>query len=132
MKETKIINRITVKTDTADGDMFKVLLSNWMKLKRIPIEPGLAVYRMKDGTIMEFYGPGSCYPEYLFKNKNVVIGYNVESLGEMILLMQNSGAKLLGNIEMICKAFIYCHLLLSNETVIGLYQDLIPESGKAE
>lgn len=132
MKETKTINRITVKTGTADGDMFKVLLSNGLKLKRIPIEPGLAVYRMKDGTIMEFYGPGACYPEYLFKSTNVVIGYNVENLGEMILLMQNSGAKLLGNIEMVCNAFIYCHLLLSNETVIGLYQDLIPESVKAE
>ncbi|WP_342083582.1 hypothetical protein [Dyadobacter sp. OTU695] len=132
MKKTRKISRISVKTDTADGELFKTLLSDGLKLKRIPIEAGLAVYRMEDGTIMEFYGPGSWYPEYLFKNTNVVIGYKVENLDEMILLMQNSGAKLLGNIEMVCNAFIYCHLLLGNETVIGLYQDLAAGKQNAE
>ena len=126
MKKTKTINRIAVKTGTADGDLFKTLLSEGVKLKRIPVEPGLAVYSMEDGTIIEFYGPGSCYPEYLFKYTNVVIGFKVEDLREMIFMMQNQGATLLGNIETVCNAFIYCHLLLSNETVIGLYQDLIP------
>ena len=126
MKKTKTITRISVKTGTADGNLFKILLSEGLKLKKIPVQPGLTVYSMDDGTIMEFYGPGACYPEYLFKNTNVVVGFKVDNLDEMVSLMQNAGAELLGNIETVCNAFIYCHLLLSNETVIGLYQDLTP------
>jgi hypothetical protein len=124
MKKTKKVTRIAVKTGTVDGDLFKILLSDGLKLKRIPVEPGLSVYRMEDGPILEFYGPGSCYPEYLFKYTNVILGFKVDNLAEMTLLMQNQGAKLLGSVETVCNAFIYCHLLLSNETVIGLYQDL--------
>jgi hypothetical protein len=131
MKKGRTINRISVKTGTADGNLLKLLLSEGLKEKKIPVEPGLTVYSLADGTILELYGPGSCYPEYLFKNTNVVIGFTVDNLEEMIVLMQQAGAKVLGNIEMVCNAFIYCHLLVSTETVIGLYQDLIPSNGKA-
>jgi hypothetical protein len=123
MKKSKAISRISIKTGTTDGDLFKVLMSDGFKLKRITVEPGLAVYSMSDGTIMELYSPGACYPEYLFKNTNVVIGFKVEDLNEMVSLMLSAGAKLLGNVETVCNALIYCHLLLSDETVIGLYQD---------
>jgi hypothetical protein len=132
MKKSKTLSRISVKTGTAEGDIFKILLTQGLKLKRILIEPGLAVYSMDDGTILELYGPGSYYPEYLFKNSNVVLGFKVENLDQMILLMQNSGAQLLGNTEMVCNALNYCHMLLSNETVIGLYQYLIPGNEKVE
>ncbi|KQS41779.1 hypothetical protein [Pedobacter sp. Leaf194] len=124
MKKNKTINRIAVKTGTPDGELFKTLLSEGLKLRRIPVEPGLNVYSMEDGTIMEFYGPGSNYPDYLFKYTNVVVGFNVENLTEMISIVQNEGAQLLGSIETVCNAFIYCHVLLSNKTVIGLYQNL--------
>jgi hypothetical protein len=130
MKKSKTLSRISVKTCTAEGDVFKILLTEGLKLKRILVEPGLTVYSLGDGTIIELYGPGSCYPDYLFKNSNVVIGFKVDNLDEVLVLMQNSGAILLGKTEMICNALIYCHMLLSNETVIGLYQDLIPINEK--
>jgi hypothetical protein len=132
MKKFKAISRISIKTGTADGDLFKILMSDGFKLKRITVDPGLSVYSMSDGTIMELYSPGACYPEYLFKNTNVVIGFKVEDLGDMVSLMQSSGAKLLGDIETVCNALIYCHLLLSDETVIGLYQNLDQGNEKAE
>ena len=125
MKKSKTLSRISIKTATADGDLFKILLTTGLKLKKILVEPGLTAYSTDDGTIIELYGPGSCYPEYLFENSNVVIGFKVEGLTAMILTMQNSGAKLLGNTEMVCNSLIYCHMQLSNQTVIGLYQDLI-------
>lgn len=126
MKKCKTICRISVKMGTADGDLFKILLSEGRKVKVMRVDPGLTVYCLNGGTILELYGPGACYPEYLFKSTSVVLGFKVEDIEKMILKMQTSGAKLLGNIEMICNALIYCHLKLKNETVIGLYQDLLP------
>lgn len=126
MKKCKTICRISVKTGTADGDLFKILLSEGFKGKVMRVDPGLTVYSLNDGTILELYGPGACYPEHLFKSTSVVIGFKVEDIKKMILKMQNSGAILLGNVEMVCNTLIYCHLKLKNETVIGLYQDLLP------
>ncbi|RZJ74213.1 MAG: hypothetical protein EOO45_09195, partial [Flavobacterium sp.] len=64
MKNNKRLTRIAVKTGTPDGDLFKTLFAEGLKGEKIPIEPGLTVYRIEDGTLMECYGPGSSYPEY--------------------------------------------------------------------
>lgn len=124
MKNNKRLTRIAVKTGTPDGDLFKTLFAEVFKGEKIPIEPGLTVYRMEDGTLMECYGPGSSYPDYFFKQANIILGFKVGNLDETILLLQNGGARLMGKIETVCNDFIYCHLLLSNKTVIALYQDV--------
>lgn len=126
MKNNKTINRIAIKTGTADGDLLKTLLLEETKLKQIPVEPGMAVYRKDDGTIIEFYGAGAFHPDYLFKYTNVVFGFRVRDLKKTSVMMQKHGAKLLGSIETVCNAFIYCHLLLNNTTVVGLYEYIMP------
>ena len=45
------------------------IIEQRIKLKKLLVKPGLTVYSVDDGTIMDLNGPGSCYPKYLFTFK---------------------------------------------------------------
>ena len=126
MKQVKTINKISVKAGSAEAGLFKALASVGLKGKKLMVEPGLAVFHLPDGTVLEIYGPGSCYPDYLFAYGNIVISFKVDSLKDILTLLTTEGAHLLSSIEKVCDQFLYCHVLLKKDTVIGLYQDLGP------
>ncbi len=51
---------------------FKVLVKDVLQGREMLVEPGLSVFVLPDGTIFEFYGMGSHFPDYLFSHSEVV------------------------------------------------------------
>ena len=126
MKRINKVCRISIKTDITDGSMLKLLASKEFEETKILVEPGLTAYVLPEEVVLELYGPGSCYPDYLFKTSNTVIGFKVQNLEETVRVLENEGASLLGRIERVCDNLLYCHMQLSSEIVIGLFQYLPP------
>ena len=128
MKNVKTINKISVRAGTAEARLLKHLASGSLRGRKMMVEPGLTAYHLPDGSILEIYGPGSSYPLYLFKYGNIVVSFNVDSLKDALVPLINDGGQLLSNIEKVCDHFVYCHVLLEKNTVIGLYQDIGPDA----
>jgi hypothetical protein len=129
MPESKIIMRsitgikkISVKAGTADSEIFKVLIAQDPGAKKILVEPGLAAYLMGDGSTIEIYGAGFCYPEYLFAYGNVVNSFKVENLDLILALILQKGSLLLGEVEFVCSSYRYCYVLTPEKTVMGIYE----------
>ena len=57
-----------------------------------------------------------------------MVSFNVDSLKDALVPLINDGGQLLSNIEKVCDHFVYCHVLLEKNTVIGLYQDIGPDA----
>lgn len=122
MRTINGIKKISVKAGTADSEIIKELIAQDQGAKKILLEPGLAAYLMSDGSIVEIYGCGLCYPEYLFAYGNMVTSFKVEKLDRMLLLLLQKGGQLLGNVESVCSSYRYCHILTPEKTVIGIYE----------
>jgi hypothetical protein len=122
MRSISGIKKISVKAGTADVEIYKELIAQDPGSKKLLIEPGLAAYQMSDGSTIEMYGAGFCYPEYLFAHGNMVTSFKVDDLDKILALLLQKGSQLLGVVETVCSSYRYCHLLTPENTVIGIYE----------
>jgi predicted enzyme related to lactoylglutathione lyase len=122
MKNINGTKKIAIKAGTADGAFFGALIEHDKGAKKLLIDTCVTAYLMSDGAIIEIYGIGFSYPEYLFKYGNLVVSFKVESIESMLSDLEQNGATLLGQVENICSSYRFCHILTPEKTVIGLFE----------
>ena len=123
MKNLLAGKKVSVRTDGQNGEIFSLLEKHIVGARQVLVEPGLKIYQLPDGTILELYGVGSHYPPNIFKNSNMVLSLRVAELKDALLQLVSSGAKLIGNVEDVTKNYAYCHIQLTDGTILGLYQE---------
>jgi len=122
MKKMMSPRRLTVKTDQSMSRAEEILTTQILGGTLLLSEPGLKVFKLPDGTVMEFFGRGSFPPEHIFNSGNVVPGFVVNDLMRTISELQTSGATLLNEVEWILPGQGYCHMAISKCLTIGLFQ----------
>lgn len=91
MNKKNGMNGITVKLRTSSLATMRQVALKAFNGKEVYAEPGLSIIRLKHGDILELYGPGSNYPDYLFKKSDTVVGYKVADLNAALQEAEQSG-----------------------------------------
>lgn len=116
------IKKIAVKVDSHTGGTYKALVNSLPGSKEIQVQPGLMVYLLQDGTLLELYGPGSAYPVYLFEQSDTVVSFQVDNLGKTLAELKETGAQLIGNVEHVCSSYRYCYVYMNEKNVLGIFE----------
>ncbi|SHL94153.1 hypothetical protein [Chitinophaga sp. CF418] len=122
MKSHFGIKTILLKVSRTTQSVLQTLLEGYLQARQILVDPGLTVYQLPDGTIVELYGSGASYPPFLFQHSDIVIGYRVGNLTQAMQMLLKTGARQLSEVVTITSRNCYCFMLLNGTQVIGLYQ----------
>ena len=122
MKNSEGLKKVSINVASSEIRFFKTLVRDILHGREIIIEPGLSIFTLPDGTIFEFYGVGSHFPEYLFSHSKMVNSYQVTDLPSALEQLEKHGAILLGKIVYMSPSCCYCHVRLGDDTVLGLFQ----------
>ena len=122
MKHSDGLRKVLINDTSSGVSPFKTLVKDILHGQEMIIAPGLSVFVLPDGTIFEFYGIGSHFPDYLFSHSGIVNSYQVSDLHSALEKLENHGAKLLGKVVDMSASCYYCHIRLEDGTVIGLFQ----------
>jgi len=122
MKNSEGLRKVSINAASSGGSSFKTLVKDILHGQEMIIEPGLSIFISPDGTIFEFYGIGSYYPDYLFSQSKIVNSYQVPDLHSALKKLEKQGATLLGEVVHMSASSYYCHIRLEDGSVIGLLQ----------
>ncbi|SRR6266536_4507466 len=122
MKNSQGLKKVSVNATNPGASSFKTLVKDILHGREMLVEPGLSVFTLPDGTIFEFYGIGSHFPDYLFSHSEVVNSYQVPDLHLALEQLEKQGATLLGKVVHMSASCCYCHISLEDRIVIGLFQ----------
>src|SRR5258705_9313923 len=123
MKYSEVFKNVSINAAKPGVNCFKTLVKDILHGREMLVEPGLSVFTLPDGTIFEFYGIGSHFPDYLFSHSDVVNSYQVPDLHSAFEQLEKHGATLLGKVVHMSAACSYCHISLKDGSVIGLFQN---------
>jgi hypothetical protein len=130
-----IPHKLTFHVSRLDLDCLQTFATTALGGRGVHEEPGLAACQLPDGSLLEFYGPGSCHPPHLFEHSPVVASFPVANLALAVEQAQVAGLHVVRAPEEVCSGLRYCHLQLPGGLVIGLYQEgpavLAPSKNKA-
>lgn len=118
-----IPTRITFKSPTISGGILATLATKVLGAQRIMNDPGMILYQLHDGTLIECHGAGGFHYDNLFNAGNTVISFKVEDIARSVQALMESGAVLIDEINRLCPTYAYCHLQLSDNLIIGLHQE---------
>lgn len=107
---------------TTNAPVLEKLAISVLNARSLLCDPGLRVYQLPDGTLLEFYGPMGFDPSKLFETGTLVISFNVEDLSQAIKQLLNSGAQLLEELTPLCDTGDFYYLRLPDGIIIGLHQ----------
>ena|SRR5260221_12329966 len=119
-KNSEGIKKVSINATNPDVSSFKTLIKDILHGREMLVEPGLSVFILPDGTVFEFYGIGSHFPDYLFSHCDFVNSYQVLDLHLALEQLEKQKATLLGKV-VYTSASCYCHISLENGSVIGLF-----------
>ncbi|HEV3412713.1 MAG TPA: hypothetical protein VG101_09550 [Puia sp.] len=122
MKNSEGLKKISIHASGTKADSFKALVKDVLHGEEMLISPGLSIFTSPDGTVFEFYGIGSHYPDYLFSHSEIVNSYQVTDLHSALEKLEKQGATLLGKVVDMSASCYYCHIRLEDGNVIGLFQ----------
>ena len=122
MKNSEGLKKVSINAGSSEIHFFKALARDILHGREMIIEPGLSIFTLPDGTIFEFYGVGSHFPEYLFSHNKIVNSYQVTDVPSALEQLEKHGAILLGKIVYMSPSCCYCHVRLGDDTVLGLFQ----------
>ncbi|MBS1663669.1 MAG: hypothetical protein JST68_21680 [Bacteroidetes bacterium] len=122
MKSKNNAARISINSKIAAGSLLEKLAVDVLGAKNLLSDPGLRLYKLSDGTVLEVYGAGSFHSPKIFDKGNVVLSFLVKDVDLSARQMLSAGAQLLDGITRTCETFAYCHLLLDEGQIIGLHQ----------
>jgi len=122
MKNSEGLRKVSINTASSGVSSFKTLVKDILHGQEMIIEPGLSIFISPDGTIFEFYGIGSHYPDYLFSHSKIVNSFQVPDLHSALKKLEKQGATLLGEVVHMSASCYYCHIRLEDGSVIGLFQ----------
>ena len=123
MKRNIIPKKLSFNNAGAADALLQSLMTDVLQAKKILKEPGLELFQMQDGTVVEVYGMGSFPPQKMFDKGNVVLSFRVNDLSESVKCLVEKGAELLDEINNPCATYAYCHVKLKEDLIIGLYQE---------
>ena len=123
MKKIIIPKRLSFKSDNFNNSALKGLLIQELGAKKVLAEPGLELFQMNDGTLLEFYGAGSFPPHKIFDTCSMIVSFRVPNLEAAVKCLIEQGAELVDGITRVCKTYTYCHLKLRENITIGLYEE---------
>lgn len=118
------INAITIKMRTDGLPAIRQMALRSLGGKEVYAEPGLCIIKLRMGGILEIYGPGSNYPDYLFKKSDTVISYGVEDLEHALHEAEYSGMKQVSSGQANGNCYRYFHLSDNEGNLIELQQAL--------
>ena len=122
MKNSEGFKKVSINATNPGSSCLKTLVKDILHGQEMLIEPGLSIFILPDGTIFEFYGIGSHFPDYLFSHSKIVNSYQVPHLRSALEKLEKNGATLLGEVVHMSASCHFCHIRLEDGTVIGLFQ----------
>src|SRR5258705_10571845 len=122
-KSSEGIKKVSINATNSGISSFKTLVKDILHGREMLVEPGLSVFTLPYGTIVEFYGIGFHFPDYLFSHSDIVNSYQVPDLHSAFEQLEKHGATLLGKVVHMSAACSYCHISLKDGSVIGLFQN---------
>lgn len=120
-KHSEGLRKVSINATHSGVGSFKTLVKDILHGQEMLIEPGLSIFTSPDGTIFEFYGIGSHYPDYLFSHGEIVNSYQVPDLHSALEKLEKHGATLLGEVVSMSESCYFCHIRLEDGSVIGLF-----------
>ena len=127
-----IPHKLAFHISRSDFDCFQLFATAALGARGVHEEPGLAACQLPDGSLLELYGPGACYPSHLFQHGPVMVSFPVANLALAVEQAQVAGLCLVGGPEEVCSGLAYCYLQLPGGLVIGLYQQGPSTTGQSE
>jgi len=115
--------KLALHVSRADLECLHTFAATALGAQPIYQEPGLVASRLPNGNLLELYGPGSCYPAYLFAHSPVVVSFQVADLGQALEQAQAAGLQVVIGPELVCSGLSYGHVQLASGVIIGLYQE---------
>lgn len=120
----KSISAVTVKLRTNQPAATRQMALRSLGGEEVYAEPGLCIIKLRMGGILEIYGPGSSYPDYLFKKSDTVISYGVQDLEHALHEAEYSGMKQVASGQANGNCYRYFHLADNEGHIIELQQAL--------
>lgn len=122
MQSKKRSDRICFKSNTASGTLLKKLAVDILGAQSLLADPGLLVYQLANGTVLEVHTKEAFHPNDIFGKGNTVISFPVYNIEQSVAQMQAAGATTIDGIIRLNDAYAYCHLILGDEQVVGLHE----------
>jgi hypothetical protein len=120
MRKNKIPLRISIngKPETAQ---YWEALAKVLGAKNMLGDPGLSAYKLNDNAVLEIYGTGLVGPQMIFRDGDIVIGFQVDDLEKSVDILLKAGVEPVDGIIRTCESYAYSHLLFDGN-LFGLYQ----------
>jgi hypothetical protein len=121
------VNGITWHASVMEADRFesmRKLVTETMGLAPMMEFPGVAVFMLPDGTLLELYTKGT-EPPFGYNDDGVAFGFRVDDIEAASTELEAAGAEILNDInraEMDGKPYAYRHFRAPNGRVYGLNQ----------
>ncbi len=121
------VNGITWHASVMDKDGFaamRTLVTETLGLAPMMEFPGVAVFPMPDGTMLELYEEGTP-PPYGYNDGGIAFGFRVDDIEVASAELEAAGAKLLGEItraQIGDRPYAFSHFRAPDGRVYGLNQ----------
>ena len=121
------VNGITWHASVMDKDGFaamRTLVTGTLGLTPMMEFPGVAVFAMPNGSMLELYEEGTP-PPYGYNDGGIAFGFRVDDIGAASAELEAAGAELLGDItraEMDGSPYAFRHFRAPDGRVYGLNQ----------
>jgi len=121
------VNGITWHASVMEADRFesmRKLVTETMGLAPMMELPGVAVFILPDGALLELYTKGT-EPPFGYNDDGVAFGFRVDDIEAASTELEAAGAEILSDInraEMDGKPYAYRHFRAPNGRVYGLNQ----------
>jgi hypothetical protein len=121
------VNGITWHASVMDADRFasmRTLVIETLGLSPMMEFPGVAVFAMPNGSMLELYEKGSeMVPPYGYNDGGIAFGFRVDDIEAASAELEGAGAELLGEIqraEFDGRPYAYRHFRAADGNVYGL------------
>jgi hypothetical protein len=118
-----IPHKLAVQISSHDLVCFQLFATTALGARGVYEEPGLSACQLPDGSLLELYGPGACYPPHFFQHSAVVASFPVANLAQAVGQARAAGLHVVNEPVEVCSGLLYCHVQLPGGLVVGLYQE---------
>lgn len=122
MKNEECTNRVTIKSNAASASLLETFAANILGAKNLLTDPGLSVYQLPNGTILEVNNRSSFHPQDIFTKGSTVLSFQVQNIDEALVQMLAAGAKTVDGIVRLSDTYAYSHLIFGDDQIIGIHQ----------
>lgn len=85
-------------------------------------EPGIEAFKLSNNDLLLIHGPGAYSGDFIFKNNNQIVCFEVHDLRDTIKIAKDAGFKLVSNIITEQYQFSFAYIELEDKLMIGVYE----------